>query len=199
MAKLSASRSGIYRFRGAFTFSIIILGLVIGLYIIITALSPALVELPIVHRLISRPEPVNKTVLDDRLYIPQIGVNVAIVTGDTEDALTRGAWHRMPQNGDPEKGGNFVLSAHRFVMSWTPGQTVERSPFYNIDKLNIGDQLRVDYDGIRYTYAITKKYKVSPNQTDIEKTSVEPKLTLYSCTLRGSADGRDVIEAHLVK
>jgi LPXTG-site transpeptidase (sortase) family protein len=84
-------------------------------------------------------------------------------------------------------------------MSWTPGQTVERSPFYNIDKLNIGDQLQVDYDGIRYTYTITQKYKVSPNQTDIEKTSVEPKLTLYSCTLRGSADGRDVIEAHFAK
>jgi sortase A len=200
MAKIRTPSFSRNIFRTFFTFFVLILGIFSGIYVIFTVLSPALVELPIAREFIKQPEaPRSSLVKDDRLYIPQIGVNVAIVTGDTEEALTKGAWHRKPENGNPQEGGNFVLSAHRFVMSWTPGQTVERSPFYNIGKLNIGDQLQVDYRGIRYSYAITKKFKVDPNQTEIESRSDESKMTLYSCTLRGSTDGRDVIEAKIIK
>lgn len=199
MAKIRTASTGRNNFRTFFTFFVLLIGLFSGIYIVFTVLSPALVELPIVHKLIKQPEVAGPIVKEDRLYIPQIGVNVAIVTGDTEEALTKGAWHRKPENGNPQDGGNFVLSAHRFVMSWTPGQTVERSPFYNIGKLNVDDQIQVDYRGLRYTYVITKKFKVDPSQTEIESRSSEPKMTLYSCTLRGSTDGRDVIEAKIVK
>ena len=131
----------------------------------------------------------------DRLYIPQINVDVAIIAGDDPSVLEKGAWHRKPENGDPVEGGNFVLSAHRFVMDITPGGTILKSPFYNIDKLLIGDRLVVDYKGKRYEYEIKKKYAVKPEATNIEERSEQPKMTLYSCTLEGSADGRDVIEA----
>jgi sortase A len=131
----------------------------------------------------------------DRLYIPQINVDVAIVTGNDSSALERGAWHRVPQNGDPVRGGNFVLSAHRFVMSFTPQGTAVKSPFYNIDKLVTGDQISVDFGGKRYVYVVTKKYAVKPTDITIESPSKKAKLTLYSCTLQGSLDGRDVIEA----
>lgn len=131
----------------------------------------------------------------DRLYIPRINVDVAIATGSDSSVLERGAWHRSPQSGNPERGGNFVLSAHRFVMSVTPQGTVQASPFYNIGKLAVGDQLFVDYQKQRYAYVISKKYTVSPNASEIEAPTDTPRLTLYSCTLEGSADGRDVIEA----
>lgn len=132
---------------------------------------------------------------DDRLYIPQIGVNVAIVTGSDQTALEKGAWHRKPENGNPARGGNFILSAHRFVMSFTPSGTAIKSPFYNIDQLHVGDPITVDYQGKRYRYSVSRTYRVMPSQTEIEASSNTPKMTLYSCTLRGSADGRDVIEA----
>lgn len=131
----------------------------------------------------------------DRLYLPQINVDVAIVGGDDESALEKGAWHRNAEQGDPVKGGNFILSAHRFVMSFTPQGTAIKSPFYSIDKLVVGDRIAVDFKGKRYGYEIAKKYSVAPTAVEIEAPSQIAKLTLYSCTLQGSSDGRDVIEA----
>lgn len=137
---------------------------------------------------------------DNILYIPKIGLEVPFLTGD-ESVMEQGAWHRYPERGDPETGGNFILSAHRFIMKWTPGATMDSSPFYNVGKLNVGDQFIVDYKGKRYNYEITKKYGVKPTDIAIEdpvKDKIkDAKLTLYSCTLKGSDDGREVFEAKL--
>lgn len=176
---------------------IVALGLiVVGVYIIMTVLSPGM---PLLSG--RAPDETAKKLEDapgahgNRLFIPQINVDVAVVEGTSEVALEKGAWHRRPENGNPEKGGNFVLSAHRFVMSFTPQGTAIKSPFYNIDKLKTGDVLSVDYNGKRYKYEIKRKYAVKPTAVEIEGPSETPKLTLYSCTLQGSQDGREVIEA----
>ena len=167
-----------------------------GIYIIMTVFSPGV---PLLSG--RAPDETAKKLEDvpgahgNRLFIPQINVDVAVVEGTTEAALEKGAWHRRPENGNPEKGGNFVLSAHRFVMSFTPQGTAVKSPFYNIDKLQVGDKLSVDYNGKRYQYEIKKKYAVKPTAVEIEAPSDTPKMTLYSCTLQGSQDGREVIEA----
>lgn len=131
----------------------------------------------------------------NRLYIPSINVDVAIGEGNDPSVLDNGAWHRQPQNGNPLVGGNFVLSAHRFAMGLTPAHTLEKSPFYNIDKLFTGDEIFVDYQGARYAYKITKRYDVPRTAVEIEARSDTPKLTLYSCDLRGEQAGRIVLEA----
>lgn len=137
----------------------------------------------------------------DMLYIPKISVSVPFSAGG-EEVMEEGAWHRFPERGDPETGGNFIVSAHRFVMKWTPGATMNSSPFYNVGKLNEGDEILVDYKGKRYKYQISKKYSVKPDAVNIEdpvqNRAIDHKLTLYSCTLQGSGDGRDVFEAKLV-
>lgn len=173
------------------------LGLIIvGVYIIMTVLSPGM---PLLSG--RAPDETTKKLEDapgahgNRLFIPQINVDVAVVEGNSEVALEKGAWHRRPENGNPERGGNFVLSAHRFVMSFTPQGTAVKSPFYNIDKLKVGDKLSVDYNHKRYQYEIKRKYSVAPTAVEIEGPSETPKMTLYSCTLQGSQDGREVIEA----
>lgn len=132
---------------------------------------------------------------ENRLYIPTIGVDVAVVEGDSEAVLDKGAWHRQPQNGSPEKGGNFVLSAHRFQLGLTPQQTSAKSPFYHIEKLQTGDKIQVDYNGKRYNYEVVKKYKVDRFAVGIEGPSDEAKMTLYSCDIRGEQAGREVVEA----
>lgn len=165
-----------------------------GVYLLITALAPVMPPS-------SQPESIytDKTqaveIKENRLYIPKIGVDVAIVEGKSHAVLEKGAWHRKPENGNPEKGGNFVLSAHRFRLGFTPQQTRARSPFYHIDKLDVGEKIYVDYNKKRYTYEITKKYKVDRHAVQIEAPSTEPKMTLYSCDLKGEAAGREVIEA----
>ena len=167
-----------------------------GLYTLAVALTPAIIAPTInptsnktVKQLQSK-----AAITENRLYIPKIDVNLPYATG-SETVMEKGAWWRRPDNGNPADGGNFVLSAHRFIMGLTPQQTLRKSPFYNIDKLRTGDELVVDYDGKRYTYEISKIFSVTPDAIEIENRTKEPQLTLYSCTLGGSADGREVIVA----
>lgn len=168
-----------------------------GIYILLVALAPAYIPTvqpqAIEQKLEKAPE-----IKENRLYIPAIGVDVAVVEGDTEAVLEKGAWHRQPENGNPEKGGNFVLSAHRFQMGITPQHTNEKSPFYHIDKLKEGGDIYVDYNGKRFDYKITRKYQVDRYAIAIEGPSTDAKMTLYSCDLRGEQAGREVIEARPV-
>lgn len=168
-----------------------ILSLMGGIYLLILVLTPNIPALYPVQEIdvknMGEPS-------EDRIYIPKIGVSVPLATGGAE-ALEKGSWHRFPERGDPEKGGNFIVSAHRFSLGATPGQTRQKSPFYHIDKLEAGDQIIVDFNGKRYGYEIAEEKRVKPTQTEIEAASNVPKLTLYTCTLQGESDGREVFIA----
>lgn len=158
----------------------------------------ALVASPSIAPVVSM-KPINVNALptplpsDNRIVIPKIGVNIAYTTGLR--ALDNGAQWRYPERGDPNSGGNFILAAHRFTLAPTPSETVRKSPFYNIDKLVLGDKIVIDYKGTRYGYEISEIFDVEPNQVEIEALSEIPKLTLYSCELDGAEAGRVVIIA----
>ncbi len=170
-----------------------------GAYVLITALTPLLLSPTINPNDNSTTKLLTTTadkITEQRLYIPKIDINVPYASGD-ESMLEHGAWWRQAENGNPEEGGNFVLSAHRFIMGMTPQQTWRQSPFYSIDKLVVGDEIIVDYQGERYSYEISKIFAVSPEAIEIEQRTDSPQLTLYSCTLGGASDGREVIVAKL--
>ena len=171
--------------------------LVAGLYLLWTATNPLIKQ-----QLVDPVDNSTTKLIDDtankisanRLYIPKIDINLPYSTGGAE-TMESGAWWRMPENGNPKDGGNFVLSAHRFIMGLTPEQTWRKSPFYSIDRLDVGDEIIIDYDGQRYTYQISQKYAVAPTAVEIESRTDDTRLTLYSCTLGGASDGREVIIA----
>src|SRR5690606_5479995 len=123
-------------------------------------------------------------------------IQASILSGG-EEVLERGAWHRKPHQGNPITGGNFILSAHSFIFNLNPARTREKSYFYNLYRLSEGDNVYIDWEGKRYTYKVTKKYQVDPDAVSIESQTEEPRLTMYTCTPGGSADGRVVIEATL--
>ena len=127
-------------------------------------------------------------VTKNRVIIPKIGVNIPY--GEGEASLDRGAQWRYPDRGNPATGGNFIIAAHRFSIQPTPQATIEKSPFYNIDKLAEGDKIIVDYDGKRYGYEISSIKDVKPTAIEIEAPSSTPKLTLYTCELGGAEVGR---------
>ncbi|HSW80769.1 MAG TPA: sortase [Candidatus Saccharimonas sp.] len=175
--------------------TVLVVALFAGLYILLVTFAPALPNFGQGENVQTTVNGTQPGARGDRLYVPQIGVDVAIVEGSNISVLDKGAWHRQPQNGNPMTGGNFVLSAHRFSMGWTPQQTRAKSPFYRIDQLKVGDTFFVDFKGARYAYAVSRLYSVPQTAVQIEAQSVEPKLTLYSCDLRGAAAGRYVVEA----
>lgn len=167
--------------------------IVAGGYVLLLAMTPKL-------SVFYPSEPMNVAALEapkpseNRIIIPPINVNIPYGK-DGQAALDRGAWWRHPERGNPETGGNFIIAAHRFSIQPTPQATIEKSPFYHLDKLKIGDPIVVDYNGKRYGYKILKQYTVTPTQTEIEAESDTPKLTLYSCELGGADAGRVVFEA----
>lgn len=172
--------------------------LVLGSYILMTSLAPAIPDWTADSEATAKKLTVSQPVIgEDRLYIPQINVDVAIVevTGSESAALEKGAIHRAAANGNPAEGGNYVLAAHRFTMGATPQQTRQKSPFYHIDQVAVGDQLYLDYNGVRYAYKVSEKRRVEPTEVSIENRTSEPQLTLYSCTLSGERDGREVVVA----
>ncbi|NCC20631.1 sortase [Candidatus Saccharibacteria bacterium] len=178
-------------------YGIAIVMVLAGLYMLFTAMYP-LVHFGLINQANSSTtrliEQTAGEITDNRLYIPKIDINLPYSTGDAR-TMENGAWWRVPENGNPEDGGNFVLSAHRFIMGMTPEQTLRKSPFYNIDKLAVDDQIIIDYSGRRYTYKISQIFSVKPEAIEIENRTDEPQLTLYSCTLGGASDGREVIIA----
>ncbi len=161
-----------------------------GAYLLILVAAPA--ASPVFSVKPIDPETLQEpTVGDNRIIIPKIGVDIEY--GEGEVALDNGAQWRFPERGNPDTGGNFIIAAHRFELAPTPQQTIRKSPFYHIEKLAIGDEIIVDYDGKRYGYTINKTFDVKPTQTEIENADVGDRLTLYSCGLGGASESRVVL------
>jgi LPXTG-site transpeptidase (sortase) family protein len=178
-----------------------ILSLVAGFYVLSLVYAPKLTPLLNAGRVekainSSTPEKGN-----DRIYIQKLGINVPVKAGDAS-VMKDSVWHRYPERGNPVTGGNFIVSAHRWHRGNTPAETIAQSPFYNADRLTNGDSIFVDWEGKRYKYEIDRTYEVEPDQVEIEapiNPGEEAKLTLYTCTLKGAADGRVVVEAKLAE
>ncbi|MFH1366443.1 MAG: class D sortase [Patescibacteria group bacterium] len=130
---------------------------------------------------------------DNRLVIPKIGVDVSIVEGKNEEAsLLKGAWH-IPGTQDPAKGGNMVISGHRFRYR-PPNNTT----FYLLDKLAVGDPFIVYWQGKEYDYQVSQTKIVEPNAIEILDNTDSPQVTLYTCTPLFTTKQRLVVIGELI-
>lgn len=171
-----------------------ILLMVAGVYLLLLTQSPEIIP---GHKVQQSTYKVGDA--GDFVEIPSINLKVPFFQGPDARTLDKGAWWRWPDRGSPSKGGNFILSAHRFHLALTPWATKDSSPFYHLDRVKEGDPIKVYFEGKWYEYRATKLYSVKPNAVEIEAPSKEAKMTLYSCSLLGQADGRYVVEAKPVQ
>lgn len=81
-----------------------------------------------------------------------------------------------------------MLVGHRFTYD---GNGV----FYHLDKLKVGDQLAVFWEGKKYQYTVTETKVVPATATEVEDQTQDPQLTLYTCTPLWSAKDRLVVIA----
>jgi len=129
---------------------------------------------------------------DNRLIIKKIGVDAVIYEGGQE-TLALGVWH-LPRTSTPDKGGNTVLSAHRWKYKPPDPRT-----FYNLDKLEIGDEIKVYWEGREYNYKIEKIFEVTPDKVEVLAPSNKEELTLFTCAPLYSTQRRLVVKADLVE
>jgi len=131
----------------------------------------------------------------NRLIIPKIGVDTAIVDGANIDILNseEGVW-REKSNKNPIDTGNMTLAGHRFQYL-PPNMTT----FYNLDKLHEGDIAVIFWEGKSYIYRVYTTFEVTPDHIEILNDSDIPhELTLYTCTPIYTSTDRLVVKAKLL-
>jgi LPXTG-site transpeptidase (sortase) family protein len=123
-----------------------------------------------------------------RVLIQKINLDVILVEGTSHKALRLGPGH-LKNTPTPGEIGNAVISAHRDTF------------FRHIYELEKGDEIQVRRQGHTYTFEVTGKKIVDPDDTSVVKNTPDPRLTLITCYPTyyvGPAPKRLVVVARLV-
>ena len=143
---------------------------------------------------------------ESRLIIPKLNVDVPVIYGvNAADhnaqmkAMEKGAAHFSiaGANAVPGQIGNAVFSAHSSNDAFAPGDY--KFVFAQNEKLVKDDIMYMHYQGKRYTYAVTKKEVVMPNEVSrVQIQTDKPMLTLISCVPLGTAEKRLLVFAEQI-
>jgi len=139
-----------------------------------------------------------------RIVIPRVDVREMVVEGVDTESLRKGPGHypdcrrgfTKPLCTDqeeiwPGEVGRVIISGHR---------TTYGAPFYEIDRLREGDEIRLQTKWGDFTYEVTGSEIVPPNAKDIATpVSDKPELVLTTCNPRFSAAERLIVSAELTE
>jgi LPXTG-site transpeptidase (sortase) family protein len=126
--------------------------------------------------------------IDNRIVIPSIGVNEPIIESTTINSINNGGTWRRPNTASPTEIDNTVIVGHRYF-----GNDI--STFYHLDKLKVGQLLAVYWEGEEILYEVVETKIVDPSTVEIESSTSEQRLTLYTCTPIWTARDRLVVIA----
>ena len=142
---------------------------------------------------------------DSRLMIPKINVDVPVNFGIPNDtnsvnaAMENGvAQFAIPgANAMPGEIGNLVITGHSAGDIYSNNQY--KFIFSGLERLNSGDLIYIDYQGVRYTYSVTKMETVEPdNVAALVYETNKPMLTLITCTPLGTSRYRLLVTAEQI-
>lgn len=123
------------------------------------------------------------------IKICRIGVEKAVVNGVGDEDLKKGPGH-YPQTPLPGTPGNAAIAGHR---------TTYGAPFFNLDKLDVGDPIMVSTAQGQFRYDVESKTVVTPNHVEVlNNTPDKNELTLTTCEPRFSAAKRLIVVAKLI-
>ncbi len=106
-----------------------------------------------------------------RIVIPAIGVDSAIVPGDSWQELKRGVGHR-PGSALLGEAGNLVLSGHNDVY----GQVFRR-----LEELKPGDEILIFGQNWPWRYLVTEARILSPKDLGVLQPTSQAVVTLITC------------------
>jgi len=145
---------------------------------------------------------------DNRLVIPKLGKSVPLVNMSTEHiegenwselekqiqaGLQKGVVH-YPGTAEPGQIGNVFITGHSSYYPWDPGQF--KDVFAVLGQLAVGDEYYVYFDQKKYTYKVTDKFEVTPDNVNVLQQPHDKKIsTLMTCTPVGTTLRRLIIRA----
>lgn len=118
-----------------------------------------------------------------RLVIPRIAVNVPILRGNPNRALSLGVYHH-PETGDPGEEDAIVFAGHR-----------NRRALALLSRLKAGDPVLVYWNGVEHIYRVERMYTTLPTDLDVLAPSDHEELRLYTCLPRYLGNKRTVVIA----
>ncbi|MSU76056.1 sortase [Patescibacteria group bacterium] len=142
-----------------------------------------------------------KQICDNYVYIPKIGVAAPIVRpGSTDeatidDALLKGVVH-YPGTAEPGEKGNVFLTGHSSFYWWVP--TKFRNVFTLEPQLENNDEIIIYKNGVRYSYRVTSKFEVAPNEISVLAQTPDSRVTLSTCVPIGTSYKRMIVQAKQV-
>lgn len=125
-----------------------------------------------------------------KLSIPRIGSKFSVYYGTDEDSLKKGVGlHDSKWTVTPEEEGHVVLSGHRDTV------------FHNLDQVEEGDHLYVEFEGTVYDYQVRKIWITDEDDRSVivkKDTSTLTLTTCYPFDYIGFAPERYIIQSELV-
>jgi len=124
-----------------------------------------------------------------RIELPRIGVDKIVVAGVDKNDLKKGPGH-YPETPMPGQLGNAAIAGHR---------TTFGQPFFDVDKMETGDEIVVTTVVGRFVYRVTGQEIVSPSDYQVIATTdpTRATLTLTSCHPKYTARERIIVYAEL--
>jgi sortase A len=143
---------------------------------------------------------------DPRIIIPKINVNAPIVYNlsdlseeSSQNALQNGPIHYPIQGASayPGQNGNTVILGHSSADWFEPGNY--KFIFVQLNRLATGDLFYLDYQGVRYTYRVSRTEIINPDQVSaLAIGDAKPYATLITCDPPGTAYKRLVVFAEQI-
>lgn len=142
---------------------------------------------------------------EPKLIIPKINVNVPVAydigndNASQQEAMKHGVAHFAVPGASAKPGeiGNTPISGHSSNDVFEKGDY--KFIFAQLDRLEVGDLIYADYKGVRYTYNVTKKETVWPNEWEkLVYPTTKPVITLITCTPIGTTHQRLLVTAEQI-
>lgn len=137
-----------------------------------------------------------------RIKIEKLGTDVPILNpSDTSieslDANLLKGVVRYPTSADFARSGTMLLFGHSSYLPTVLNQNFKA--FNGIQKLSIGDEIRIESSDTVYVYKVTKVYKAVASEASVSLSHKTDGLILVTCNSFGSKDDRYVVDADLFK
>lgn len=134
---------------------------------------------------------------DPRIIISSIGVDAPVVFGvtsvaeqDVQTAMQSGVLH-YGTTALPGQAGNGVYVGHSSGALWRPGNF--KWVFTHLEKLQVGDVISVEYEGVKYSYRVFETWITAPTDLSVLEPTEVPVITLITCTPVGTSTNRFIV------
>lgn len=140
---------------------------------------------------------------ENKLIIPKLNVEVPVHFGvsldDVMAMMNHGVVHYRINGASAYPGeiGNFVITGHSAGDIYSSNQY--KFIFSGLERLEPGDIMYIHYNGVRYTYKMTKNEIIEP--TEVSKLIYEtdkPVMTLITCWPLGTSRYRLLVTAEQI-